>query len=442
MKLPCQPGFFFSILFIQSCAGQSKPFAPGEVIEKVTCLSDTAESYALYIPAKGNTTALPVVYFFDPHGSGSLPLHKYKASADSLGFIFIGSNTSKNGNDFQYSEELWRIMSEDAKKRLNIDTQRIYTAGFSGGAKVAGHVALNHPEIKGVLAMGAGLPDGTPAGNYTFSFTAMAGEGDMNMIELVAINAALNNTTTRHRIMLYPAKHEWAPATIMHQALTAFQFDAMFNKTIPVDKKLIDSYITNSKDLVETFRKEGNAIKAFDECVLTINVLIDVAPNVSWFQKKASDIAATPEYRQQLQTQQRLLQTEHQTKTLYMRQFEQGDLNYWTKTIADLNINAKAATAEGAMYQRLLAYLSLAFYSISNQQIRSNRNDVAQHFVDLYKLADPTNSEAWYFSALLHARFNQKEAAEADLLKAKSFGFDDMNRVQQQPEFQKLNIRL
>lgn len=429
------------ILCIQSCSGQSKPFPVGKVIEKVTCLSDPAESYALYIPAKGNTTALPVVYFFDPHGSGSLPLHKYKASADSLGFILIGSNTSKNGNDLQYSEELWRIMSDDAMKRLNIDPQRIYTAGFSGGAKVAGYVALNHQEIKGVLAMGAGLPDGTPAGNYAFSFTAMAGEGDMNMTELVTINKAFDNTTTRHRIMLYPAKHEWAPAAIMHQALAALQFDAMFQKLIPVDKKLIDSYITNSKNRVETFRKEGHAIKAVEQCSLTVGVLKEIT-DVSWFLKKGIDIAAGQEYKQQLLTQQRLLQTEQQTKALYMRQFEQGDLNYWTKTIADLNIHAKATTAEGAMYQRLLAYLSLAFYSISNQQIRSNRNDVAQHFVELYKLADPTNSEAWYFSAILHARSNQKEAAEADLIKAKSFGFDDMNRLQQQPEFLKLNIRL
>jgi pimeloyl-ACP methyl ester carboxylesterase len=421
------------ILCIQSCSAQPKPFAVGKVIEKITCLSDTAESYALYIPAKGNTTALPVVYFFDPHGSGSLPLHKYKSSADSLGFILIGSNTSKNGNDFQYSEELWRIMSEDARKRLNLDPQRIYTAGFSGGAKVAGYVALHHPEIKGVLAMGAGLPDGTPAGNYTFSITAMAGEGDMNMTELVAINAAFDNTTTRHRIMLYAAKHEWAPATIMHQALTAFQFDAMFQKLIPVDEKLINAYITNSKNLIETLRKEGNAIKAVEQCSLTTHVLNGITNDTYWFTQKGTDIAASQEYKQQLQAQQRLLQTEQETKALYMRQFEQGDLNYWTKTIADLNktLNAERQTqnAEYAMHQRLLAYLSLAFYSISNQQIRSNRNDVAQHFVNLYKLADPTNSEAWYFSALLHARRNEKDLAEQDLRKAEALGFTDAVRL-------------
>jgi hypothetical protein len=416
-----------AILYIQSCSAQPKPFEAGKVIEKITCLSDTGESYALYIPAKGNKTALPVIYFFDPHGSGSLPLQKYKASADSLGFILVGSNTSRNGNDFQYTEDLWRIMSEDSRKRLNIDPQRIYTAGFSGGAKVAGYVALNHPEIKGVLALGAGLPDGVPAGNYKFSFTAMAGEGDMNMTELVAINNAFDKTTTRHRIMLYPAKHEWAPANIMHKALVGLQFDAMYHKLIPVNEKLINTFITSCKSLV----KEGAPVKAVEQCTLTIQVLQGLSADVSWFEKKKAEISGGELYRQQLLARQQLLQTEQQTKALYMRQFEQGDLNYWTKTIGDLHIKAMAATAEGAMYQRLLAYLSLAFYSISKAQISGNHNDAAQHFVSLYKLADPTNSEAWYFSAVLHARRNEKAAAEQDLLKAEKLGFVDKDRIQE-----------
>jgi hypothetical protein len=125
-------------------------------------------------------------------------------------------------------------------------------------------------------------------------------------------------------------------------------------------------------------------------------------------------------------------------KAQYMQQFQQADMNYWSKTISDLQSKAKAQTAEGAMYQRLLAYLSLAFYSVSNQLINSNQNNQAQYVVELYKLADPTNSEAWYFSALLHARSNQAQQAESDLQKAVSCGFNDKDRLHQQPEFQQV----
>ncbi len=57
-------------------------FAVGKVIDTITCAADAGQSYAAYIPSTGNKKALPVIFFFDPHASGSLPLHKYKALAD------------------------------------------------------------------------------------------------------------------------------------------------------------------------------------------------------------------------------------------------------------------------------------------------------------------------------------------------------------------------
>jgi hypothetical protein len=94
------------------------------------------------------------------------------------------------------------------------------------------------------------------------------------------------------------------------------------------------------------------------------------------------------------------------------------------------------------MYQRLLAYLSLAFYSISNQLINGNDNQHARYFVDLYKTADPANSEAWYFSALLFARDGNGPATEKELRRAVTCGFRDKERMVHQPEFVRLSPRL
>ena len=457
-------GLFLVVLYTQACAGNNDTtkqknsvskdtvkatppplpdsFALGKVIDSVICSADPTQSYALYIPAVKNKRALPVIYFFDPHASGSLPLHKYKALADAYGFILIGSNNSKNGNDWQLTETIWQILFDDTRKRLNIDQQRIYTAGFSGGAKVAGHVALQHPEIKGVIANGAGLPDGTPAGNYSFSFTALAGEGDMNMTELVAISTAFDKTQTRHRIILFNGKHEWAPTKSMAIAMLGLQFDAMFNKLLPLNDSLINAYVNQSKNTVAAYTKANSLVKAAAECALSFNLLQGLTNEVNWFTKKVASLTNNAAYQQQKQAQQQLLEKEQSIKAQYMQQFQQGDINYWTKTINDLQTKAKAITAEGAMYQRLLAYLSLAFYSYSNQLINGNQNDAAEYFVTLYKMADYTNSEAWYFSAILQARKNAMTAAESDLQKAVLYGFTDKARLHQQPEFRNGQINI
>jgi hypothetical protein len=314
--------------------------------------------------------------------------------------------------------------------------------GFSGGAKVAGYAALHHSEVKEVIAGGAGLPDETPAGNFNFSFTGIAGKGDMNMTELVALNNELDKTQTRHRIIFFDGKHEWSPESIMNIAFVGLELDAMRDKIIPKNDSLINVYSEASKKRLNTDVKANDLIKTDEECRLSINMLSDLSNEINWFKEKDASLLKNSSYKQQLQEQQSLFNTEQNIKATYQQQFQQGDINYWTKTINELQTKAKANTPEGEMYQRLIAYLSLAFYSISNNLINNNQNEAAQYFVTLYKMDDATNSEAWYFSAVLNARNNNAKAAESDLLKAAVNGFNDINRMMQQPEFQKLSPQI
>ena len=432
-----RPGLIFMLLIAYAPSYANKtpdPFQPGKIIT-VTCKADAAQSYALYIPLKGNKESLPVIYCFDPHGDGALPLKKYKALAEAYGFLLAGSNNSKNGNDWPTTENIWRNLFEDTKSRLKINGSRVYTCGFSGGAKVASYVALQHPGIEGVIAGGAGLPDGTTAGNFNFSFTTIGGEGDMNLTDLVAISTELDRTRTRHRIIIFDGKHEWAPESTMNIAFMGLQLDAMRGGLVPKDNAFIGRCIAKSKTRLDIYTKSGALLKAGQECRLALSLFDGLTPETAWFQQKAAALDNDQQYQQQRQAQQALLEKEQVSKSVLMQHFQDNDNSYWITTINDLKAKAAPKTADGAMNQRLLAYLSLAFYSLGNHLINSNENDAARHFVELYKMADPTNSEAWYFSAILHARAHDTQATESDLLRAVGYGFRDKPRLLQQPEF-------
>jgi hypothetical protein len=411
---------------------------PGRVTDSVISKSDPAQSYALYIPAKGNLQALPVIYFFDPHADGTLPVRKYKALADAYGFILVGSNNSKNGNDWPTTENIWRCLSDDTRGRLKLDVRRTYLCGFSGGAKAASYIAIRHPGIAGVIAGGAGLPDGVTAGDFSFSFTIIAGQGDMNLTELVGVNGELDKTRTPHRIIFFDGKHEWSPVNTMGLAFDGLRFDAMKSSLVPKDNAFINAYIAGSKKKLRAYDLSDRLIKAAQECALSIAFLDGLSGQAGWFRQQAAALAANQKYLSQQQEQQNLLATEENIKAEYMQHFQQDDGHYWATTIHDLQGKAMGYTPTEQMYQRLLAYLSLAFYSISNQLINRNDNTTAMHFVELYKMADPTNSEAWYFSAILNARDHQAAAAVNDLVKAAACGFRDKSRLMQQPEFKGL----
>lgn len=409
-------------------------FPAGEIIGQVICKADATQSYALYIPS---SRANAVIYFFDPHAEGALPLKKYKALADSYHYILVGSNNSKNGNGWQTTESIWQTLFNDTKSRISLNTGRIYICGFSGGAKAAGYIALHHPEIKAVIAGGAGLPDVTTASDFHFSFTGIAGKGDMNMTDLINLDNAFDKTTTNHRLILFNGKHEWAPESTMNIAFAGLELDAMRNKNIQKNDSLITTFISTSKQRIDGVLQQKDYIQASNECILSMN-MIDGLTDVKWFSEKNNSIQNNTAYKAQLLQQQQLFLIEENKKVEYNAQFQDGDMNYWNTTINDLHAKAKGITPEAAMNQRLLAYLSLAFYSISNQFINQNQNDGASYFVTLYKLADPTNSEAWYFSALLNARNNNTKAASDNLLQAIENGFKDAKRMRQQPEFQAL----
>lgn len=425
-------------LYISTIAQQGHDgTAVGRVIDPVVCSADHSQSYALYIPQKGGAQPMPVVFFFDPHGYGSLPLHRYKTLADAYGFILVGSNNSKNGNDWPTTENIWNRLFADVRQRYKIDDHRIYLCGFSGGAKVASHIAIQHPGVRGVVAGGAGLPEGVSASDYPFSFTVMAGEGDMNLTDLAGLSAALDKTRTRHRLIGFDGKHEWAPLVVMDQAFSGWKLEAMHDGLIPRDPAFVRSVVAGYKSRIELAIHFDQLIRAEQACRVAASYLEGLTPEADNFRRKASALDDDPKYIKQDQAREAQFARERNMKSEYMAQFEQGDNRYWQQTIRQLESKAATAGPEKGMYQRLLAYLSLAFYSISNQLINAGRNDAARHFVELYKMADASNSESWYFSAVLDVREGHAPQAGIDLQKAVGLGFRDRVRLRQQPEFQK-----
>ena len=190
-----------------------------------------------------------------------------------------------------------------------------------------------------------------------------------------------------------------------------------------------------------TYSQSSQLIKAEQECQVFISYLDGLTPAVDWFKTKAAALEGDPGY-----TGNNAMVCKPIGCTNKIQSWDTCSIFSRVipitgrPVINDLQTKSKSTTASGLMDQRLLAYLSLAFYSLSNRLIISNNNTEARHFVELYKMADPTNSEAWYFSALLSARAGQVRAAENDLLKAAECGFTDMNRLRQQPEFQSLDL--
>ncbi|HSN50405.1 MAG TPA: hypothetical protein VLR52_04170, partial [Bacteroidales bacterium] len=143
MKNRLTPLFlFFLTIFLGCSTGSAKKevMTPekGKVVDRVECVSDSGFTYSVYLPTSySGKIRFPVILSFDPHGSGNLPVTLYKDLAEKYGYILTGSDNSRNGQDGNLTMSAIRSLINEVKTRFSVDTNRIYTLGFSGGARVA-----------------------------------------------------------------------------------------------------------------------------------------------------------------------------------------------------------------------------------------------------------------------------------------------------------------
>jgi dienelactone hydrolase len=201
---------------------------PGQLDEAVICDRDSTESYALYLPSSYTTTKRwPIIYAFDPDARGKHPVELYKELAEKYGFVIAGSNTSRN-----FSRDEAKSMSaiwEDTHSRLQLDPRRIYTMGFSGGARMAGAMALGCKkcEVSGVVAHGAGYPTSHASADDGLLYFFAVGDRDFNWSEVIAIRREREERGQAYRVRTFAGSHQWAPREVVEDAVAWMKLGAM-----------------------------------------------------------------------------------------------------------------------------------------------------------------------------------------------------------------------
>jgi len=177
-----------------------------------------------------------VILAFDPGARGRIPVERYQAGAELYGYIVAGSNRSRNGS-WATSEAAIRAMSKDVAQRFSINEKRVYTAGMSGGARVAMAVALSSKGIAGVIASSAGFPDSQPRKNVSFAVFGTAGTEDFNYSEMRQMDRVV---TSPHRLRIFQGGHLWLPAELATEALEWMEVQAVRSGITAKDQSKID----------------------------------------------------------------------------------------------------------------------------------------------------------------------------------------------------------
>ena len=411
----------------------------GVITEKIVCKSDASISYALYLPSAYNAgTLFPVIYIFDPHADGLLPVSKYKDLSEKYGFIMIGSNNSKNGVAWEAINQTIKTMMDDSQNRLSIDKNRIYTAGFSGGSRVASSVAIYDGGIRGVIGCSAGFPQLNKKLENKFDFIGIAGNEDFNMTEMKNLDKSLETSGLRHQFIIFNGIHEWCPVEIFNQAFQWILINEMEDKMIPLNNALVDEINNSYQKQIKESEAKGDkydAVILYKQLISFLGGIIDV----SSFKRSMDSLNNTSDVKMIMQQKEEMEKKESAQQQEYASEITTKDLSWWTNEVRQLNSLSKQGNEEKyQMNKRLLGFLSLVAYSQSNNALNSNQLDKSENFIKLYAIIDPPNSEHSYMMATLYAKRNEVDKVFQSLNEAVKLGFDDVDRLNNDPVLSKL----
>lgn len=417
---------------------EEKPeYLPGKLYSIVKCSVDPKQTYALYLPENYNPgQAYPVLFFFDAHERGKMPVEKYKDLAETFGFILAGSNNSTNGQSPAESDKAISSMMDDVQNRFHINTERIYTAGFSGGSRVAAGVALFKRKIAGVIGCGAGFPQVKSQPQTDFIYCGIVGNEDFNYLEMAELKHTLDGSGIKYHPIVFNGEHDWPPSEIMEEAFQFLQFDAMRNKLIPVDNAMLDDFVGKCENDRKQFRKSNSLLQLAKTDQKAITFLSSIY-DVKAFSSELDKLKKEKGYLRLINKKQKLEAREKQVQQELVKAMQTQNIHWWENKLNELvaaSENEKDNETR-LMNKRFLNYLSLVSFMYARNTLRSGQIKAAGKFLAIYEKVDPDNSEVYYLKAVWYAKLRENQKAIIELRKAVDKGFEDIDRLSNDQNF-------
>jgi len=426
---------------------QQVQFPQGEIIEKVTCIANPEQSYTLFLPP-GYTPEKkwPILYAFDPLARGAVPVKLFQDAAKESGFILVGSNNSRNGIDLNaIVETLW----SDTHQRFAIDERRVYTTGFSGGARVASAIALSYRgAVAGVIAASGGpRPNFNPLPVNQFAFFGTAGTEDFNFTEMQQLKRRMDEVGVTNRLVVFEGGHEWPPAEICGEAISWLEVQAMKSGTRAKDNELIDRLLAAKSRTASDFETSKQSYEAYLEYGALVTEFKGLR-DVSEFAAAAERLRNSKEVKAAIKSEK----TEEDEQANLSEKLRiliarlQDDSTY-AETLTELKRNFSDLTkkSEGSksigerrVAQRVLQSLLIQIYEDAFA-LKQKRNYAAiPAKFELAVLIKPKDPRVFYELAAAYARIDSKGRATTALGQAIERGFSDLARIEQNEDFASL----
>ena len=218
----------------------------------------TAQTYELYVPKSLKKGESPGLILFISPGERSTGLESMRKVCDEKKLLFASPHGAGNNTDTRKRVRIVLDVLDDLRREFQVDPDRTYIGGFSGGGRIACAIAFSLPEYFGgvipVCAAGD-LRDETWLQQRVIdrlSVAHLTGESDFNRGEVERFRGPmLAAVGVRSRVWVVPKTGHAIPAA-------SYLADAVawLDEGLPVRRKLAKDYPASSASLSGSRKRE------------------------------------------------------------------------------------------------------------------------------------------------------------------------------------------
>jgi predicted esterase len=417
---------------------------PGQIIESVACFKDPTQSYALYLPSVYSPgKPWSIIYAFDPLARGTVPVKLYRDLAEKYGYIVAASNNSRNFAMDAATKGI-NAMWQDTHLRLTLDERRTYTTGFSGGARVAGMVALSclQCKIAGVMAFGAGYPmSQKPSPKDALLYFLAVGDQDFNWEEITTLRRERENLGQPYREVVFPGPHQWPPPDVITEAVKWIHLKAMQSGALRADAAFVEEEFAHRQADASQAEKRADAIaqlSAYRSLVSDFAGLKDV----SEYQSKLEALKKSATLKEALKKEDEAMATQRSLTANISSQLAAAE-----KASPDERVNLRRDLLDAMTQLRSQSehtksddkrlVLQRSFSDVWAQGMEAGQAQLADRHFDMAEfyfrlMADVTTDEPWPFLLLAETRtaMGNKKQAIKDLREAVKRGLKNPDAIE------------
>lgn len=396
--------FFFLINALFSFRSQAQEFTLKKGIITDSLKVGDQESFAIYLPANFSMDRKwPLVVVCDMEGRGKRAVSMFHNAAEKQGYVLIGSNSIHDSVSITKNILATDRLLKNVRELVPIENQRIYSAGFSAGARFASLVPSFIKGFKGVISLGGAIPNYELLTNKNaFHFIGIAGNEDFSYPDMLESRSTLKRLKFPNQLWIFDGGHQWPDPVYIEKALITATLLAMAKGQLPKNESYINSNYKKELLQIKSLNESRNYISAYDHINEIINVYQQITSVDSLLEQRRI-LKKNKVYRMQRRDENAALFKESLMRDDYqynlfedISSLNYNNLGWWNYQVSELKkYEKKPAGSERKMGIRLLAYLNALIEDNIDIEVAEDQvNDEILSFLWMIKtITEPDNFE-------------------------------------------------